>query len=170
GRGPSCARRSGTGSSRWAVTWTSPSSCSRVSACGSVGRRRKWKRDDDRGSAAGSGLIIGAAAVGVHDPCDDREPETGTPAGTGAGGIRPVETFEDALGLSGRDPGTVVADLDDGVLGPGAGLDLHGRALGGVVRGVAHEVHEYLPDAVGIPPRDDRLRGDERGGPRGIER
>src|SRR5699024_10006416 len=96
--------------------------------------------------------------------------ETGTPAGTGAGGIRPVETFEDALGLSGRDPGTVVADLDDGVLGPGAGLDLHGRALGGVGRGVAHEVHEYLPDSVGIPPRDDRLRGDERGGPRGIER
>src|SRR5687767_7199506 len=102
-------------------------------------------RESEREGAAGAVALEGErGAVRFGDPAADREAEAG--AGAIAGGVRAVETVEDAGAMLVADAGAGVAHEDGR---PAAAVPAHGdtsrrRVLDGVVGEVEQELQEQV--------------------------
>src|SRR5580692_4664801 len=61
-------------------------------------------------------------------------------------GTAALKLLEQALGISGREAGTVISHRDQDALAARRGADRDGRAGGRVFRGILQEVAQYLYD------------------------
>src|SRR6266511_2238671 len=102
-------------------------------------------RESDPDPAAGGGPVDDgdAAAVQLHHPVRDGQAQAGAAAVPG-GALAPGEPLEHPGALVGRDPGTLVGDVEDQVLGLPAGGDGDGAAGGAVPGGVVEQVRDHL--------------------------
>jgi NtrC-family two-component system response regulator AlgB len=121
-------------------------------------RRRRLARQPEPEGAALPRLALHAqlAAVGADDLARDVEPEAHAAA------FRPrhlEEALEDALLILARNALAVVVDLEAGALSLGRHARRHPTAGGAVAHGVADEVGEDDPDALGVGDRRYRLVG-----------
>src|ERR1700722_11432610 len=108
------------------------------------------ERDPDREDGAapcGTATSSDSSSVGGHDRGGDRQPEPGTATRTRPGGVGAVEAFEDLLRLFLGKPGSVVGDLDYGVIA----LGTHGHRGRGARRGVRADVREEVVDHLPYP-------------------
>ena len=90
------------------------------------------------------------SAMRAGDGLDDGEPQAGSSVVTGAAGIRAPEALERMRQETGREAGTMVADLDVKVRAAGLDGQHDDRAAGGEPQCVVQEVVDGLADPVRV--------------------
>src|SRR5205823_14805939 len=99
------------------------------------------------------GALHGAApTVRLCDRIDDREPESRAALGAGPGRIGPGEALKDPLALAGRQPLTLVGDIDHEAGAQAAGRELDRIRGLGVLDRVLEQSVERDPESLGVGP------------------
>src|SRR5207245_7407180 len=121
--------------------------CRRASSFGSTrdGPPLPRQRDSDRAPLTFLALDIDAAAVRSDRPASEREAQTGPALLARPPLVDPVEALEDPLAVRGRNPGTLVDNVDPAHCRIAGHRDANTAAGRAVLDRVVHNVHERLP-------------------------